>query len=198
MTRTRLSAEVRKEQLLEAAIACLREEGLEALTLQNVSDRCGTSIGLIARYFANRAGLLAAIYTHIMPEMPTFRIEGITTEAAAVAALYDFIEVHFATSYYARENLGVWIAVFSAVASHRCVAEEYLQGEIRLADQMRQLLDHLSAIRNEKLDSIRISKSFLALLDGLWLQHALAPDYMTAEDAKRFAIASIKGELRLP
>lgn len=198
MARTRLNAEDRREQLLEAAIACLREGGLEALTLQAISRRCGTSIGLIARYFENRAGLLAAIYKHIMPDMPTFRIDGITTEDAAISAIHDFIEAHFATSYYARENLSVWTAVFSAVASHPRVAEEYLQGEIQLAGQMTILLDHLGVIRNQHLDSTRISKSFLALLDGLWLQHALAPQYMSADDAKQFAITSIKSELQLP
>lgn len=185
-------------QLLDAAVACLREEGLEGLTLERVSRRCGTSIALISRYFESRSGLIAAIYRHMTPDLPVPQTEGIRTEAAAVAAILDFIGAHFDTSYYAAENLPVWTAVFSAVRSHPRVAQEYAEGESMIADQMVRLLDILGEVRGVPLDSMRISKTFLALLDGLWMQHSMMPDYLSQADARAYALAYIRAEIGLP
>jgi AcrR family transcriptional regulator len=193
----RLSPDRRRAQLLEAAVSCLLEDGLESLTLERVSKRCGTSISLISRYFGGRAGLLAAIYQNVSPELAALDGQSLNTEERALTALMDFIAGHFEPSYYSPENLSVWTAVFSAVRSDLELRSEYTRGEEKIAAHMIGILDRLGSIRNKTIDSVRISKSFLALLDGLWLQCSIAPTYMSPSDARRYALAYLDSQIDL-
>jgi AcrR family transcriptional regulator len=61
-TRQRRSAET-VAQLLEAAEAVLRDEGVEAATLRAIADRAGVSIGIVYRRFPDKDAVLRAVYT---------------------------------------------------------------------------------------------------------------------------------------
>jgi AcrR family transcriptional regulator len=58
-------ADERKQQILNALFASIREEGYEATTLGSVAARAGVQRTLIRHYFGNRDGLLAAAVEHL-------------------------------------------------------------------------------------------------------------------------------------
>lgn len=51
----------RRDQLLDMALAIVREEGTDALTLAHVAERAGVSKPIAYEHFGTRAGLLIAI-----------------------------------------------------------------------------------------------------------------------------------------
>ncbi|NVD99300.1 TetR/AcrR family transcriptional regulator [Massilia sp. BJB1822] len=59
----RMSAESRREQLMDCALELVREEGANALTLARVAERAGVSKPIAYEHFQTREGLLAALYT---------------------------------------------------------------------------------------------------------------------------------------
>jgi AcrR family transcriptional regulator len=55
----------RREQLLETAMAIVREQGADALTLGYLAERAGVSKPVAYEHFGTRAGLLVALYRQI-------------------------------------------------------------------------------------------------------------------------------------
>jgi AcrR family transcriptional regulator len=65
-TRTRKSPEQRSAEILEAATALAREQGLTALTLRAVAERAGVASGLIAHYQPSMDDLVARVYSDLV------------------------------------------------------------------------------------------------------------------------------------
>lgn len=61
----KLTKEQRQEQLLETAMAVVRDEGADALTLAHVAACAGVSKPVAYEHFGTRAGLLIALYQRI-------------------------------------------------------------------------------------------------------------------------------------
>jgi AcrR family transcriptional regulator len=91
----RLSHEARREQLLETALAIVREEGADALTLIRLAERAGVSKPIAYDHFGTRAGLLIALYTRIDDQQADALRQAI---AAAPQTLDDVADL-FARSY---------------------------------------------------------------------------------------------------
>lgn len=58
----RMAKEERRRQLLETAMAIVRAEGTEALTLGYLAERAGVTKPIAYGHFGTRGGLLAALY----------------------------------------------------------------------------------------------------------------------------------------
>ncbi len=52
----------RKDSILEAALACFSEHGVEATTIEMIRERSGASIGSLYHHFGNKERILAALY----------------------------------------------------------------------------------------------------------------------------------------
>jgi AcrR family transcriptional regulator len=61
----KLSKAERREQLLETALAIVREQGTDALTLGYLAERAGVSKPIAYEHFKTRPGLLIALYEQI-------------------------------------------------------------------------------------------------------------------------------------
>lgn len=64
-TAKRMSKPERREQLLETAMAIVREQGTDALSLGALAERAGVSKPIAYEHFGTRSGLLIALYKRI-------------------------------------------------------------------------------------------------------------------------------------
>jgi AcrR family transcriptional regulator len=64
-TVTRLSKQARREQLLDAAVALVRERGADDLTLVTLAEAAGVSRPITYDHFGTRTGLLLALYRRL-------------------------------------------------------------------------------------------------------------------------------------
>ena len=55
----------RRQDILNAALACAAEGGVDAVTIDGVRARCGASVGSIYHHFGNRDGIVAALFFDI-------------------------------------------------------------------------------------------------------------------------------------
>ena len=62
---SRLSKTERRQQLLDTALAIVREEGADRLTLGHLAARAGVSKPIAYEHFGTRSGLLIALYKAI-------------------------------------------------------------------------------------------------------------------------------------
>lgn len=52
----------RKDEILQAALACFTESGVDATTIEMIRDRSGASIGSLYHHFGNKERIIAALY----------------------------------------------------------------------------------------------------------------------------------------
>jgi AcrR family transcriptional regulator len=64
-TPTRLSKQARREQLLDAALAIVRADGADGLTLPTLAEAAGVSRPIVYDHFGTRPGLLLALYRRL-------------------------------------------------------------------------------------------------------------------------------------
>lgn len=55
----------RRQEILNAALACAAEGGVDAVTIDGVRARCGASVGSIYHHFGNRDGIVATLFFDI-------------------------------------------------------------------------------------------------------------------------------------
>ena len=55
----------RRQDILNAALACAVDNGVDAVTIDGVRARCGASVGSIYHHFGNRDGIVAALFFDI-------------------------------------------------------------------------------------------------------------------------------------
>src|SRR5580658_5055921 len=65
----RMSAERRREHLLDVAASIILSDGFDALTMEGVSERAGVSKGLGYAYFENADELALALYDREVSEV---------------------------------------------------------------------------------------------------------------------------------
>ena len=58
----------RRQDILNAALACFAEAGLEAIAIEEVRQRCGASVGSIYHHFGSKEGIIAALFFDILQE----------------------------------------------------------------------------------------------------------------------------------
>ncbi|GAA2831303.1 TetR/AcrR family transcriptional regulator [Nonomuraea rubra] len=79
-----------RQDLLDAALRILREQGAPSLTLRRVADAAATSTMGIYTCFGSRAGLLEAVYEHgfhLLHEALTTSLNGHTDPPARIMAI---------------------------------------------------------------------------------------------------------------
>lgn len=64
-TSTRLSKQARREQLLDTAVALVRTQGADGLTLVTLAEAAGVSRPIAYDHFGTRPGLLLALYQRL-------------------------------------------------------------------------------------------------------------------------------------
>lgn len=57
-----------KRRILLGALACFNDSGLEPTTIEQIKQRCDTSVGNIYHHFGNKEGLVAALFFSAMAD----------------------------------------------------------------------------------------------------------------------------------
>jgi AcrR family transcriptional regulator len=68
-TRTRLDPQLRRSQIVEAAVRVFSETDPVEVTFEEIAEAAGVSRALVYNYFGDRGGLVAAVYLHTFHEL---------------------------------------------------------------------------------------------------------------------------------
>ena len=61
----------RKQEILDAALHCFNQHGIEASTIDLIREQCGASVGSIYHHFGNKEAIGVALYIHAMNDYHT-------------------------------------------------------------------------------------------------------------------------------
>lgn len=77
----------RKQEILQAALACFTEFGVEATTIEMIRDRSGASIGSLYHHFGNKERIIGALYLAGTAEYAALLAEGFAQADSAEACV---------------------------------------------------------------------------------------------------------------
>ena len=184
----RKSSQQRREELIEAGIACLGKGGMTAFTIDQICRQAGVSRGLINHHFKTKEELLVSIYGHMTDYL--LRENPADSPRQQIAA---FIENSFDAASFNKSSLRAWLAIWGQVATN---SELKALHQSRYSHYRRRLIDALIRIADiEKLDieADSIARQLIALIDGLWLEYCLHSEGFSLAVAKADCYRFLRG-----
>lgn len=190
----RVAPDVRRELLLQAARKCLSQKGLRGFTVQNIANEADVSLGLIGHYFEGIDDLLQAVFKSVMFELPELGADEAGDLKSALANLREVVEKNFATDYYSRENMLVWLPLFEEMLLNAKMRRRLDAQEQKYIDGVAYHIAKVAEFRKLNVDAQELAYNFLSLLDGLWLRWCLS-ERVTVSREKATAIRYLEAEL---
>ena len=182
----------RRQQLIEATIDTLAEEGFVATTLAEIGSRARVSPGLISHYFSDKDGLLEATLRNLATRLGrgvSQRLGAARTPRERVQAV---IDATLAPEEFEPRTCSVWLAFWGQV-----IHSERLRRVQRIY-QRRMLSNLTHALRRLVPDSEaeRIAIGLAAMIDGLWLRATLSSPHETdSRMARAMASSFVDAEI---
>lgn len=192
---SRMAPELRKTNLIEATLVCLKRHGFQGASIRKISAEAGVSVGLISHHYSGKDELVAEAYLAV-----TGRVMGLLRAAMDQAApnarerLSAFFRGSFSAELLDPQLLDAWLAFWGAVKTAEAInlAHEHSYGEYRSI--LRKVLSELAQEEGwENFDAELAAIGLSALLDGLWLESGLNPGTFTPEQGMQICEAWVDG-----
>lgn len=192
---SRMEPELRKANLIEATLVCLKRHGFQGASIRKISAQAGVSIGLISHHYSGKDELVAEAYMAI-----TGRVMSLLREAMEHATpnarerLSAFFRASFSAEMLDPQLLDAWLAFWGAVKTAEAInlAHEHSYGEYRA--ELSKVLNDLAQEEGwDGFDADLAAIGLSALLDGLWLESGLNPGTFTPNQGIQICEAWVDG-----
>ncbi|MCB5412011.1 TetR family transcriptional regulator C-terminal domain-containing protein [Pseudogemmobacter faecipullorum] len=187
----RYSGETRAAMLVEAGLICLARGGITAFTVDNICREAGASRGLITHHFGSKDRLLAACYAAMYDRMSA-SFSAAEQETPGLAGL---IEANFAPEVFNAESLRVWLALWGEIATSEALRSEHRARYQDYLFRMSRAISDAADARSTRVNAHELAVLFIALSDGLWLEHGIDPTMLSREAARAACFAFFEKSL---
>jgi len=178
----RIGAEpVRRRSLIDAALATIGEHGSLDVSVKEIAGRAGMSPALAFHYFGDKDEIILQTMRHLLREFfaeVTGRLERARSPRERVEAV---IEASFSQSQFDRKTIAAWLVFYLHACSSDPAARLFHIYSSRLRSN---LVDALRGLIDAK-EARATAEALGALIDGLYVRHALRPGGPDANEAKR-------------
>ncbi|MBS0364857.1 MAG: TetR family transcriptional regulator C-terminal domain-containing protein [Proteobacteria bacterium] len=182
----RASAQVRREALVEATLACLRRYGHEGMSVRRISRQAGVSAGLINHHFPSITTLVAAAYQTLADSLlRSMRRHAQDPDLTPRQRLHRYFEASFAPDQIDPGVFHCWLVFWSRIAhdDEMRAVHERTYGDYRAV--LEQLLGELQPAASAHFRLREAATALGALMDGLWLEASVFPGRFKAASAVR-------------
>jgi len=181
---TRIS-EVRKRDLINAAIASISDVGYNDVTVQAICNAAGFSRGLIGHYFKGKDALLFEAVKAVAAELG-----GSTRKAASAAGadplgrLHAVVHASFNPPGFTEENVSVWVSLAGNARWSEELASLYRELWRGYRKAIERLMESAARACQVDIDAATAALTYTQLIEGLWIGWAADPDEVTRERAE--------------
>ena len=180
----------RRQQLIDATIRCIAQQGLSAITLQMVTREAGLSVGIANLHFQSKDNLLRETLRFVAEEYHGGQIQ--IMEGAAIVNLGErldaLLDFQLGRGVTQRQKMSVWFAYYGE-AGARPVYQKIVATSDRLAAQKLEAL-FVEIIKEGGYagsDARELAIGYSALIDGLHLGLLVTPRELTKRCARAVA-----------
>ncbi|MDF0488870.1 helix-turn-helix domain containing protein [Sphingobium sp. H39-3-25] len=184
IARQQQRAEMRRDQVLDAARACFLREGFHAASVNRIAAEAGMSVGHLYRYFESKEEIIVALCERNLDEFlshapvlpPNQRADGEAMIAASLAEFDALID---------RSHAGFAMEVLAEAARSEAVQAIVTENDRKFRDSLRDLMVPLLSAKTQDVVEERVEMALL-LLHGLMMRTMSG---LTSQDVERLKIA---------
>ncbi|MCG6858879.1 MAG: transcriptional regulator BetI [Salaquimonas sp.] len=188
----RIGAEpARRRSLIDAALATIGEHGSLDVSVKEIAGRAGMSPALAFHYFGDKDEIILQTMRHLLREFSsevTARLRQADSPRQRVEAI---IDASFSVSQFDRKTIAAWLVFYLHACSSPPAARLFQVYARRLHSN---LVDALRPLVGEE-SVIAAADTLGALIDGLYVRHALRADGPDAGEARRICMACLDRHL---
>lgn len=167
MPRTGMMA-IRKDALVNATISEIGRAGSLDVTMGQIARSAGVSSALAHHYFGSKDDLLLAAMRAILLDFGSEARRRLAVVDGPRARLRAIAEASFGGRNFSPEVISAWLTFY-------VMAQRDAQAARLLRIYQKRLVSNLTdALRPLTPDAPRIAQTAAALIDGLYIRHALA------------------------
>lgn len=160
---------IRRQQLIDAAIASIHEHGFSSATVARIARKAGVSTGIVHHYFTDKTDLLAATMRAMLDVLRREAVERMRSAKTPTDRIYAIIHASYGDAQFAEEVFSAWLALYGNARE-----SEKLQRILRIYHRrLHSNLVHslVPLVGRERAPEVALGIG--ALIDGLWLRYAL-------------------------
>jgi TetR/AcrR family transcriptional repressor of bet genes len=184
---------IRRQQLIDAAIASIHEHGFSSATVARIARKAGVSTGIVHHYFADKNDLLAATMRAMLDILRRDAVEGMRSAKDPIQRIYAIIHASYGDEQFGEEVFSAWLALYGNARDSAKLQRILHVYHRRLHSNL--LYNLIPLIGRERADEVALGIG--ALIDGLWLRYALTGRPNDAESpralTRAYADAMIAG-----
>jgi betaine-aldehyde dehydrogenase len=184
--------DTRRHQLVEVTIDSLAELGYVGTTLAQIAIRAGVSTGLVAHYFGDKDGLLAAAFRSLARRVGNqvdARLRQVSTSRGRIQAV---IDANLAPEEFEQRTGTAWLAFWGQVLHVESLKRVQSVYQRRMLSNLRSSLKKLVPADEAQ----RLAAMIAAMIDGVWLRAALSGwREADSESARALLTAFVDGRL---
>jgi len=168
----------RRQELIEAALDCIENEGLQGATVRKVADYAGVTNGLIRFYFSSKDELIRAAYAALLEQIyASARVNIEDSQLPAKERLRRFIEATLSFPIVSPRTVLLWANFLPLTYIDEQMAAIRSDGYVETTNILQPLIkatleDHEQLITDQ--ESARSAVKINAVIDGLWLEGSMA------------------------
>lgn len=185
----------RYRTLIDGALRCMAEAGLEGTSVRAIALAAGSSRGLIGHHFGSRDQLLVEAHKYLCDLVADEVMKQINSETMNPRArLIAMPTVVFSESVLTDSHAKAFVAFWHMAAANESIRRNHEMLYESYRRQLAAVFDEAQEHALVKIDSKLASLTLIALIDGLWLQIFLERT-LSREDALNACIRYIDHEL---
>jgi betaine-aldehyde dehydrogenase len=183
----------RRRQLIEVTIDSLAEVGYVGSTLAQIASRAGVSPGLVAHYFADKDGLLAASFRTLARRVGQRVRSRLAQAATPRGRIQAVIDANLAPEEFDQRTGSAWLAFWGQVLHAEGLKRVQKVYQVRTLSNLRHALKRLVPAH----EAHSLAAMIAAMIDGVWLRAALSNwQEADSEGARALLTAFVDGRLR--
>ncbi|HEY9550238.1 MAG TPA: transcriptional regulator BetI [Kiloniellaceae bacterium] len=175
--------DLRRRQLIAATITSIHEEGFANATISRISKHAGMSGGIVAHYFDDKAGLLAATMRSLAQDLLRETVKRLRAAATPEERIDAVILANFSDAQNDPQTVSAWLAFWSEARSVPALWRIQKINERRLLSNLRHAFRQLLPAEEARLAAAGLA----AMIEGLWLRCALSNGPLTIDQARFIA-----------
>jgi TetR/AcrR family transcriptional regulator, repressor for uid operon len=178
------SALDRREQIMQAALACFAKRGFHQASMHDISTEAGISVGLIYRYFANKEAVISA-----MADRHKKEITEMLARARQAPTLLESLEILFTAHCCENEPrlVSAFVVDLYAEASRNPQVADLVRDVLQTAmDGVKDLIARSPEARRAAngLEPDKLAELIFAAARGMLMLDVLQPHEMTAAERR--------------
>lgn len=193
--------ERRRQDLIEATLDCVAENGLQGATVRAIALRAGVTAGLIRHYFPGKEDLLQAAYVEIMGRMTGQAKTALATvEHEPRLRLAAFVEASLVPPVIDARVFSIWASFIGRASSDPALAAAHRAGYLGFRDEVETLVAEVFVAEGRSVGALRLRQYAIAInavIDGLWVEGCLAGDMFEGRELAEIGIRSVEALLGL-